>query len=342
MCVPRARLAVAIGIFLPLTAILVENVFFSDSPIVLTPHQIKAYERDGFVVLERVVPLRMVSSLLDELHAVQGAAEANGEADGSSWDEETSGADPVQCTFVLAHDEEGNLLRPASVHKAQGIGLNSSGVLKLLRYPPIASAAAMLVRRGLPPAERGSSKERLEVDAFGTKYFPVRAGTPGSVSWHDDNYYFGTTRSHTISSVTYLRDVDARSACLRVLPGSHRDPEVGSDRARWYKALPQQHGEYVPDELVTHGELANAEDGAPRSPIDVPLSAGSVVLFDANLLHAVHPNREVDAGGLPMSERVAFHYIPGDLDTGFRDTSFARGRFADRHLAMNADGTIPS
>ena len=53
---------------------------------------------------------------------------------------------------------------------------------------------------------------RLEVDAFGTKYFPVRAGSPGSVGWHDDNYYFGTTRSDTISCVVYLRSSDRRGA----------------------------------------------------------------------------------------------------------------------------------
>ena len=63
------------------------------------------------------------------------------------------------------------------------------------------------------------------------------------------------------------------------------------------------------------------------------MSAGTAVLFDANLLHAVHPNR---VKGGPPSERVAFHYIPGDLDTGFRGTSFARGQFADRHQDVAA------
>ena len=43
--------------------------------------------------------------------------------------------------------------------------------------------------------------------------------------------------------------------------------------------------------------------------------------------------RGVDGPCVPTSERVAFHYIPGDLDSDFRGTSFARGKFADRHLA---------
>jgi hypothetical protein len=214
-------------------------------------------------------------------------------------------------------------------------------VLELLRYPAIATAAATLVRRALPSSGSSASPERLEVDAFGTKYFPVRAGTPGSVSWHDDNYYFGTTRSDTISCVVYLRSIDVDSGCLRVLPGSHRDDAVGSARAAFYQPAPQQHGEYIPEETITSSKLAVGKDGSPRTPLDVPVAAGSAVLFDANLLHAVHANRLERDGGLPASERVAFHFIPGDLDTGFRGTSFARGAFADRHLALYANDSVP-
>ena len=91
-----------------------------------------------------------------------------------------------------------------------------------------------------------------------------------------------------------------------------------------------QHGEYIPEEIIT-SDLAIGKDGFQRAPRDVPVAASSAVLFDANLLHSVHPNLSQ-----PASERIAFHYIPGQLDSGFRGTSFARRKFADRHLAIES------
>lgn len=115
---------------------------------------------------------------------------------------------------------------------------------------------------------------------------------------------------------------------------------MGSARAQYYQAAPQQHGEYIAEDTIGSSALAIGPDGLWRAPLDVAVTAGSVVLFDANLLHAVHAN--LRDGGLPTAERVAFHFIPGTLDTGFRGTSFARGAFADRHLAVYANGTVPA
>eukprot|EP01062_Namystynia_karyoxenos_P071273 TRINITY_DN6671_c0_g1_i2.p2 TRINITY_DN6671_c0_g1~~TRINITY_DN6671_c0_g1_i2.p2 ORF type:complete len:344 (+),score=128.74 TRINITY_DN6671_c0_g1_i2:85-1032(+) len=301
----------------------------------LSAEQVSKFERDGFLVLPSVLPPEQLGALLSELHSIKSDVEQKEEqaADGA-WDERGSGADAARCTFALTRDAQGRLLRPARMHKAQGIALRSRRVLELLRSPGLALPAAALVRRGLGDPGAGTPRERLEVDAFGTKFFPVERGSPGSVSWHDDNYYFGTVRSHTVSCAVYLRSIDAASGCLRVVPGSHRDAAVGSERAQHYLPSPQQHGEYIPDEAVVSGPLSRGPSGEPRSPVDVAVPAGSAVLFDANLLHCAHPNtRETP------SERVAFHYIPGDLDSGFRGTSFARGRFADRHLAVCSDLT---
>lgn len=75
-----------------------------------------------------------------------------------------------------------------------------------------------------------------------------------------------------------------------------------------------------------------ARTAGMRAPVDLRVLEGSAVLFDANLLHATYPNASAVS-----SERVAFHYIPAELDaTGFRGTSFARGKFADRHVAAGA------
>ena len=349
MCVPRARLAVGIAVILPIVSVLLENpqLLLSSGhlfPLVhnLTDSQLESYERNGFILLPGIVPPAMVARVLEELHGIQADAERAADADMSkAWDSESSGADSTHCTFSFSMDANGKLERPPTIHKAQGIGLVSRTVLELVRYPPIAQIAASLVRRGLRTSDSSASAsvERSEVDAFGTKYFPVQAGSPGSVSWHDDNYYFGTTRSDTISCVVYLRTIDVKSGCLRVLPGSHRDPSVGSARAHLYQPSRQHVGEYISEETIL-STLAVGPDGRQRAPLDITVTSGSVVLFDANLLHSANAN--LRDSGLPASERVAFHFIPGDLDTGFRGTSFARGAFADRHLAVRPDGTFPA
>ena len=169
--------------------------------------------------------------MLDGARHVPEAEAASSE---SAWDAKASGADPSSCTFAFAKDADGQLVQPVSMHKAQGIGLRSGRVLELLRLPELALAASALVRRGLEPLPSDAPRERLEVDAFGTKFFPVVAGSVGSVAWHDDNYYFGTERSHTISCAVYLREIDAQSGCLRVVAGSHKDAEVGAGRAHLY------------------------------------------------------------------------------------------------------------
>lgn len=352
MCVPRARLAVGIAVILPIVCVLLENPQLLLGSGHLFPHvhnltdsQLESYERNGYILLPGIVPPAMIARVLEELHGIQADAERAADADLSkssvAWDSESSGADSTQCTFSFAMDAHGKLEKPPTIHKAQGIGLKSRTVLELVRYPPIAQTAASLVRRGLRTSDSSAiaSVERSEVDAFGTKYFPVQAGSPGSVSWHDDNYYFGTTRSDTISCVVYLRTIDVKSGCLRVLPGSHRDSTVGSARAHLYQPSLQQVGEYISEETIL-STLAVGPDGKQRAPLDLAVTSGSVVLFDANLLHSANAN--LRDGGLPASERVAFHFIPGDLDTGFRGTSFARGAFADRHLAVRLDGTFPA
>ena len=88
-------------------------------------------------------------------------------------------------------------------------------------------------------------------------------------------------------------------------------------------------GEFIPDDVVRSAKLT----GVKRTPLEVEVPPGTAVLFDANLLHAVRPNDAAD--GRP-SERLAFHFIPGSHGSAFRGTSFARGDFADRHLAAPA------
>ena len=91
-----------------------------------------------------------------------------------------------------------------------------------------------------------------------------------------------------------------------------------------YIQMPERIGEYIPEETLLASSMKTP-------PLDVGVPAGSAVLFDANLLHAAWPN--APGGGSSLSERVAFHYIPLEVESEFRGVSFARGAFADRHEA---------
>ena len=69
-----------------------------------------------------------------------------------------------------------------------------------------------------------------------------------------------------------------------------------------------------------HGSWTQIE---PTQAVALPMPAGTVTIFSANLLHGTTDNQ---------SERTrystAWHYIPGDLVL----ERFPRGGYADRHL----------
>ena len=279
-----------------------------------------SFERDGFVVVPEALNARTLRALRRSLTTLCQHA-----CDNSSADDDHDTVIPPEdsAAFQFEHSAAGKVITPLRVHKIQGVGLVCDEVRALIRSPYLTSVVTKLARES-------------ELDAFGTKFFPVRPGNCGSVGWHDDNYYFGTTRSRTISCVCYLADTDPGNGCLRVVPTSHRDAHVGPERGRLYRADKQRHGEYIPESLLEDtgsGALSTVVNGSKKRKrrredvADVAVRAGTAVLFDANLLHCTWPNRSTHRA----SPRLAFHYIPTDHEGEFRGVSFARGKFADRH-----------
>jgi ectoine hydroxylase-related dioxygenase (phytanoyl-CoA dioxygenase family) len=247
----------------------------------LSAEQVEGFDRQGYIILPRMINGRQLRQVRRELAKVETEAIRS-----TASDHDTVIPPSNACAFQFEHDATGKVATPRRLHKAQGVGLISQAVLTLIRAPPLASAATQL------------SGER-ELDAFGSKYFPVRAGSVGSVGWHDDNYYFGTTRSRTISCVVYLRSTTPSTGCLRVYPGSHRDAQVGPERYQLYADDKERHGEYIPEARVA--ELAKGMK-RPRDAVDVAVPEGSAILFDANLLHAAHSHEAHSADDMATSE----------------------------------------
>ena len=190
--------------------------------------------------------------------------------------------------FSLELDDD-NAPVPGLLHKVQGVCEIEPRILALAREKAIVDRVAALL---------GS-----ELDCFGTKFFPKLAGGT-STHWHQDNYYFGTNSDQIISCGIYLQDADLDNGCLQVVPGSHRSGEITE-----HQQTPSMHGSWTQIE--------------PTQAVALPMPAGTVTIFSANLLHGTTDNQ---------SERTrystAWHYIPGDLVL----ERFPRGGYADRHL----------
>ena len=102
--------------------------------------------------------------------------------------------------------------------------------------------------------------------------------------WHQDGINWSEPINYTDTPVQlflmyYLIDTDRTNGCLRIIPGSHRKRH-------------QLHGLAAPDTP----EIQQAQEGHPAlephpDEVDVPVCAGDLIVGDARLLHAAHPNR---------------------------------------------------
>jgi phytanoyl-CoA hydroxylase len=196
--------------------------------------------------------------------------------------------------FELAPDEN-KQPRPGVLHKVQGVCVVDNRVLGLAAEPLITTRVAALINEKL--------------DVFGTKFFPMQVKGARSTGWHQDNHYFGTNSHRVISCAIYLEDTNTENGCLRVLPGSHKTGEL----------VAHESGEGID----AHGQWAQVDE---NRAVDVVCSAGTVVLFSANLLHGARFNNSDKT-----SYRTAWHYLPQDLDL----EQFPYGIYKDRHRLGN-------
>ena len=159
---------------------------------------------------------------------------------------------------------------------------------------------------------------RTELDFFGTKFYPMFPNGGRSVGWHQDSHYFGTKNCpEIISSAVYLEDTNVENGCLRVFPATHNKGIEYTHEAgegKW------KQGEWI------NTDKAFGED---TKGLDVIVPAGSVVLFDARLVHGAHENNSTDRS------RFSFfaHYCPSSLDFEWRGTDFSKLTYKDRHDA---------
>jgi hypothetical protein len=128
-----------------------------------------------------------------------------------------------------------------------------------------------------------------ELGADDLKFFSAHllSKAPGAPAlyWHQDWWAWdepssGSEQAPQLFVMVYLTDTTRENGCLRVLPGTHRR------RIPLHALLPPAHTDLTYEATSDTPLFMHHPD-----EVDVPVRAGDVVIGDARLLHAAHPNR---------------------------------------------------
>ena len=125
----------------------------------------------------------------------------------------------------------------------------------------------------------------LDDTRFTSGYIISKPPGGPALFWHQDWWGWRhpisrTDRVAQIALFLYLTDTRRENGCLRVIPGSHRRHHPLHD--------------VIDAHNPALAAVENPHDPAYASrpdEVDVPVSAGDVVIADARLVHGAHPNR---------------------------------------------------
>jgi ectoine hydroxylase-related dioxygenase (phytanoyl-CoA dioxygenase family) len=175
-------------------------------------------------------------------------------------------------------------VRPERLVSAHIEGKNAEGVrgsadfLKLAHDPGILD----LVERVIGP----------DIVLWGCQIFCKPGGSGMEVPWHQDGHYWPIRPLATCTVWVALDASTTENACLRVIPGSHRDRKL-------YDHLREDRDDVVLSQKVAHGQFD--EDTA----VDVQLEPGQMSMHDVYLIHGSKPNRSPK-----RRAGVAIRYMP--------------------------------
>ena len=156
---------------------------------------------------------------------------------------------------------------------------SQGSLIALADHPPFAALIAW------PGLQAMFDRFGFDDTRFTSGYIISKPPGGPALFWHQDWWGWRhpisrTDRIAQIALFLYLTDTTRENGCLRVIPGSHRRPHP------------------LHDVIDAHDPaLATVENpGAPAyashpDEVDVPVSAGDVVVADARLVHGAHPNR---------------------------------------------------
>lgn len=243
----------------------------------LTPDQLHAWERDGFLVLPDAVPLERCHALaaraaeiVEEFDPATVSVFSTHEQTRTSDDYFLSSGDQIRCFFEEdAFDASGEL----TVDKALAINKIGHAMHDLdpvfdafSRQPAIADAAASI---GLGDAKLLQSMYIFKQPHIG-----------GEVTCHQDSTFLITEPLSVVGFWVALEDATTENGCLWAQPGGHRGPL----RKRFVRD---------PDQGTRFDVLDDTPFPEPGGPDLVPIeaAAGTLVLLHGMLPHWSDVNR---------------------------------------------------
>src|SRR5256714_8876171 len=143
---------------------------------------------------------------------------------------------------------------------------------------------------------------------------------PSFIAWHQDNYYSNLHLTPSLSACIALRDSTIENACIRVIPGSHREG-----------VLPHEE-RCDSNNLLRRGEEIMVEVNEDDA-VEVVLRAGEMSFHHYAIIHGSRPNRS-------DTLRLGFivRYVTSAYDLASQQTPFllVRGRAgpATLHIAQ--------
>jgi ectoine hydroxylase-related dioxygenase (phytanoyl-CoA dioxygenase family) len=135
-----------------------------------------------------------------------------------------------------------------------------------------------------------------DIFCWGTSLFVKDANTPHFVTWHQDSTYWGLSKPSVVTAWVALSPATIEGGCMKMVPGSHRWPQMAHADTLDAKNL-----------LSRGQEIAVEVDESQASWL--PLAPGEASLHNIRTVHASEPNR---SAGRRVG--VAIRYIAPDVE----------------------------
>lgn len=174
----------------------------------------------------------------------------------------------------------------------------------LARHPAIVSAVQSLIGP--------------DVLLFGSSAFAKNAHDKRFVSWHQDSAYYGLSPHEEVTVWVALSPATSQSGCLRVLPGSHKGPDLVHEET------------YAADNLLSRGQSLKGIDNSKA--VEMPLEPGQFSMHHERTAHDSLPNQSDD-----RRIGMAFFYMPAHVQSTMSRRSAMYISGEDRHGHWDAD-----